>query len=91
MKELTEKQIAVLNFLIEFYNKEGRSPTTRELMTEFNIGTQRGIWVHLYALDRKGYIKTKPHTPYGIIVLFNEFTEPLVQIHRYETIHGGCE
>jgi repressor LexA len=53
-KGLTEKQRKILEYIIDFQKDNGFPPTIRELGDAFEIGSLRGVTVHLDALVRKG-------------------------------------
>jgi repressor LexA len=65
MKELTDKQKQILEFLKEFTKAHGYPPTVREIGNHF-----RFLWAaargHLQALKRKGFIKLNPTKSRGI-------------------------
>ena len=65
MKELTDKQKRILEFLTEFTKNHGYPPTVREIGNHF-----RFLWAaargHLQALERKGFIKLNPAKSRGI-------------------------
>ena len=65
MKELTEKQKRILEFLMEYTKDHGYPPTVREIGAHF-----RFLWAaargHLQALQRKGFIKLNPSKSRGI-------------------------
>jgi repressor LexA len=56
-KGLTEKQRKILEHIIDFQKENGFPPTIRELGDAFQIGSLRGVTVHLDALARKGFLK----------------------------------
>ncbi len=56
MKDLTEKQKKVLNFIEEYMEKHGYPPSIREIARRFRI-TPRGAMMHLVALEKKGFIR----------------------------------
>ncbi|MCB1166161.1 MAG: transcriptional repressor LexA [Leptospiraceae bacterium] len=56
MKDLTEKQQAILNFIEESIRTQGYPPTIREIGDTFEI-TAKGAYDHLKAIEKKGYIK----------------------------------
>ena len=56
MKDLTEKQQAILNFIEESIRSQGYPPTIREIGDTFEI-TAKGAYDHLKAIEKKGYIK----------------------------------
>ncbi|MDD5697940.1 MAG: transcriptional repressor LexA [Victivallaceae bacterium] len=55
MKELTEKQRIILDYIEDFIENEGMSPTVYEIADFFNIKTST-VFAHLRALQRKTYI-----------------------------------
>ena len=56
MKDLTEKQQAIMNFIEESIRSQGYPPTIREIGDTFQI-TAKGAYDHLKAIEKKGYIK----------------------------------
>jgi repressor LexA len=71
-KGLTQKQQNILQFILDYVQREGYPPSIREMGREFNIGSLRGVTVHLDALVRKGYI-TRANTPRSIKVIHPQF------------------
>ncbi|AOP34955.1 repressor LexA [Leptospira tipperaryensis] len=57
MKDLTDKQQAVLTFITAIIKERGFPPTIREIGDEFGI-TAKGAYDHLKAIEKKGYLKT---------------------------------
>jgi repressor LexA len=55
-KGLTEKQRKILEYIIDFQRENGYPPTIRELGDAFEIGSLRGVTVHLDALHHKGFL-----------------------------------
>ncbi len=64
-KGLTQRQEAILQFLMDYAQREGYPPSIREIGKHFDIGSLRGVTVHLDALERKGYIE-RANTPRSI-------------------------
>ncbi len=64
-KGLTKRQELVLQYVMDYVQKEGYPPSIREIGQKFNIGSLRGVTVHLDALERKGYIE-RSNTPRSI-------------------------
>jgi repressor LexA len=54
--ELTARQREILQFIGEFVRANGMPPTVREIGAEFGISSA-GVFGHLKALERKGYLK----------------------------------
>ncbi len=57
MRDLTERQREVLDFIKESQTKRGISPTMREIMKYFGFKAIGTVQDHLAALIRKGFIK----------------------------------
>lgn len=55
-KELTDRQVEVLEYIIQHIQKTGFPPTIREIGEELNIRSTNGVNDHLKALERKGYL-----------------------------------
>ena len=70
MKELTEKQEAVLAFITEIIKENGLPPTIRQIGEKFGI-TAKGAYDHLKAIEKKGFIKTLKNQSRAIELLRN--------------------
>lgn len=57
IKKLTQRQIDVLQFIIECMQRDGYPPTISEIGEHFGITSTNGVHDHLAALQRKGYIQ----------------------------------
>ncbi|HAX44686.1 MAG TPA: transcriptional repressor LexA [Bryobacteraceae bacterium] len=55
--QLTERQQAVLDFIIEFRRDNGCSPSIPEIQRHFGIRSPNGVAGHLHALEAKGAIR----------------------------------
>jgi repressor LexA len=69
MKELTQRQKEVLDFISEMTEKKGFPPTIREIGQKFKITSTNGVRAILSALSSKGYIHRKPLISRGIELL----------------------
>lgn len=58
MRELTERQLDVLNFIKSFTARHGVPPTVREIGEKFRV-TPRAAFDHLKALERKGMLQRR--------------------------------
>lgn len=74
-KGLTEKQRKILEYVIDFQKENGFPPTIRELGEAFDIGSLRGVTVHLDALVRKGFI-TRGRTSRSIRIMAPDPRDP---------------
>jgi repressor LexA len=72
-KGLTKRQQEILDFILHYVESEGYPPSIREIGQKFEIGSLRGVTVHLDALDRKGYI-SRSNTPRSIKLTHPRFT-----------------
>jgi repressor LexA len=89
-KGLTKKQEAILQYILEYVEREGYPPSIREIGSHFLIGSLRGVTVHLDALERKSYI-SRSNTPRSIKVVHPLFqpTNRVVMIPLVGTISAG--
>ncbi|MGH7392467.1 MAG: transcriptional repressor LexA [Candidatus Rokuibacteriota bacterium] len=58
MRELTSRQLDVLNFIRAFSERHGVPPTVREIGEKFRV-TPRAAFDHLRALERKGALQRR--------------------------------
>ena len=56
MKELTNKQAAVLAYIRARAAEDGVFPTVREIGRHFGLSSSQTPLAHLRALERKGYV-----------------------------------
>ncbi len=68
MKDLTEKQQAILKFIETYIQDQGYPPTIREIGEKFSI-TAKGAYDHLKAIEKKGYIKCEKNRSRAIEML----------------------
>ena len=71
MRELTNRQRDVLNFIRSFSVRHGMPPTVREIGARFTI-TPRAAFDHLRALERKGMLQRRQsatRTSRGLVVV----------------------
>jgi repressor LexA len=61
MRELTDRQREVLNFIRAFTARHGVPPTVREIGARFHV-TPRAAFDHLRALERKGALQRRAST-----------------------------
>jgi len=68
MKDLTEKQQSILQFIESFIRGQGYPPTIREIGDKFEI-TAKGAYDHIKAIEKKGYIKCEKNRSRAIELL----------------------
>lgn len=66
---LTERQKRILDFIIEFQEREGISPTHKEICEEFGYSSYGTVHKHLKLLTEKGYIKRAWNQKRGVQVV----------------------
>lgn len=76
-EKLTEKQKEVYDFIVSFINKNGYSPSIREICKATNKNSTGTIFTFLETLERKGYIKTARNKN-RTITLTNNIKETLI-------------
>lgn len=54
--ELTPRQRKILEFIVWYWGEHMLPPSIREIMAEFGIKSPPGVWCHLSALHKKGWI-----------------------------------
>ena len=67
-KHATERQSAILRFIVQYIESHGFPPSLQEIANAMNIKTLRGVSVQLHALECKGYIRLH-HVARGIQIL----------------------
>ncbi|MFH0735795.1 MAG: transcriptional repressor LexA [bacterium] len=69
MKNITDRQQEILDFIQEFININSYPPTYREIGKRFNIASTYGVKRHLDALQKKGFLETGKNTSRTISVV----------------------
>ncbi len=59
MKQLTKKQLEILQFIQTFSSNKGFQPSFREIKTAFGFRSLGSVFNHIRALKTKGYLKKK--------------------------------
>lgn len=67
VREMTEKQRKVYDFIIAYKKKwDGSSPTIREIATEMGISTH-SAHQHVILIEKKGVLKRNPGRGFTIL------------------------
>lgn len=67
--KLTKKQLAVLNYLEDFTEENGYSPSYREIMTGLGLSSVSAVAEHIDNLVSKGVLKKVPGAARSLEVL----------------------
>ena len=68
-ENLTDKQLTILNFVVEYRKKHAKCPTIREIMDGLGYKTPSIVFMHLEALQHKQYIVKKPYTKRNLVIV----------------------
>lgn len=71
---LTERQKAILDFILASQEERGVAPTHREICEEFGYSSYGTVHKHLKILEKKGYLRRTDHQKRGIEVVVDEGT-----------------
>ena len=85
MKDLTEKQQAILEHIADYIHEQGYPPTIREIGDRFSI-TAKGAYDHLKAIEKKGYIKCERNRSRAIELLRSSSGEASVPNARITSV-----
>lgn len=73
MSELSPKQKAILEYIIEEVKEKGYPPTVREIGKAVELKSSSTVYSHLMNLEKKGYIKRDPTKPRAIEILNQDY------------------
>ena len=74
-EKITKKQLAVLDFLEDFTEENGYSPSYREIMTGIGLSSVSAVAEHINNLISKGVLKKVPGAARSLEVLDYKHTE----------------
>ncbi len=94
MKELTERQRRILQFIRGKQDSEGLAPTFREIAGYFRFNSPNAALAHVQALRRKGFLKSLPGRARSLQVVDphgpkNRFRPRVVSVPIYGFIPAG--
>lgn len=72
MRQITDRQQEVLNFISYSTKTNSYPPTVREISDHFNISI-RAVQDHIAALQKKGFISIKPKSSRSINQAYAKF------------------
>ncbi len=70
MNDLTNKDKETLNFIIQFQNRNGFSPSLNEIKNYIGTKSTRAVTLHLNKLNNLGYIKRDSNARRAIKILY---------------------
>jgi len=67
--DISDKQIKILQFIINCLKSNGYPPTVREIAKAVNLSSSATVYGHLKKLEKFGYIRRNPSKPRAIEIL----------------------
>ena len=68
-ENLTDKQLQILNFIVEYRKKHSKCPAIREIMDGLGYKSTSCIFTHIEALILKKYLAKQPYKKRNLIIL----------------------
>jgi len=65
----TKKQKELLNYIEEFIDKHGYSPSYREIMSALNYNSVATVSLHVNNLIKRGHLKKRDHSARSLVVI----------------------
>ena len=78
IRKLTEKQGKILEFIADYIDGHSYPPSIREVGDHFGIKSTNGVFDHLNALVRKGYVSREYFTARSITILLDKDGNPFL-------------
>lgn len=69
MKRLTRRQREVLDACLAYTRTHGYPPSLREIQQMVGLQSVSTVYVHVQALERKGYLQRAPGSPRAMRIL----------------------
>lgn len=88
MKQLTDRQLSILNFISNFNKVNNYPPTVREIAENFGI-TLRAVQDHVSALQKKGYLSQSQKKARSLYVLSDEKRAFIKKVPLLGTVAAG--
>ncbi|MBR2831249.1 hypothetical protein IKE83_02725 [Candidatus Saccharibacteria bacterium] len=88
--KLTKKQLAVLNYLQDYMDEKGCSPTYREIMAGLSLSSVSAVAEHIDNLVEKGVLKKNPGAARSLEIL-NFRHEETVELFKVKMLEVSDE
>ncbi len=86
--KLTKRQKEILDFITEFMEREGYSPSMEEIAAHFQFASLNAVFKHLEALESRGHLHRDPNRARSI-ELKRERAAPIRELPLYGYIAAG--
>ena len=68
-ENLTDKQLQILNFVVEYRQKHAKCPTVREIMSGVGYKSTSPVFMLIEALILKKYLAKQPYKKRNLVIL----------------------
>lgn len=68
-ENLTDKQLQILNFIVEYRKKHAKCPAIREIMTGLGYQSTSTVFMHIEALILKKYLAKQPYRKRNLVIV----------------------
>jgi repressor LexA len=89
VKEISERQRDILNFIREFLNERGYPPTIRDIVEGCHISSTSVVDYNLRILEREGYLRCDRKISRGIELLGEQINKAFIKIPVLGQIAAG--
>ena len=86
---LTKKQKQVYDYIVEYIDQFGYSPTQQEIQAQFSFKSLGSVQDYIRYLKNAGYIKNDTNAVRGIVPLINQTSEEVIQIPLHGKVAAG--
>jgi repressor LexA len=86
---LTERQQQILEFIREFQQARGISPSRAEIQDHFGFASPNAVADHLKALERKGALQRDANTARALVLTGQLRDRPVISVPIYGAISAG--
>jgi len=84
--DLTQRQRAILDFIVEAVETRGFPPAVREIGEAVGLSSPSTVHSHLQSLEEKGYLRRDPTKPRAIEVMWKKDADELEERPRTRNI-----
>ena len=68
-ENLTDKQLQILNFIVEYRKKHAKCPAIREIMGGLGYQSTSTVFMHIEALILKKYLAKQPYRKRNLVIV----------------------
>ena len=68
-ENLTDKQLKILKFIVEYRKKHSKCPAIREIMSGLGYQSTSTVFMHIEALILKKYLAKQPYRKRNLVIV----------------------